>query len=254
MIKHFFFCFTLFFAFAGLHADGLVSSLLLKIEDNLVLDSDLTAKIELTQQKVIQGTRKIQSVYYRQDKSDAFLLVNTAPESEKGNGYLRQGKNFWLYRRNTRTFQHVHRNESISGTDADVDDFEKVKLSEQYDPVVDANGEDVFEETTLGEVEVYQFDLIAKNTEAKYPKKRFWVRKDNALPLKVQSLSLSDGLIETTYYLKYTKIGEKFFVTKSLFLDEFEPGNKTLLVVKNISFAPIEDLIFTKAYLENLSK
>ena len=227
---------------------------MLKMEEGVSLNSDLTAKIELTQQKVIQGTRKIESVYYRQDASDAFLLVNTAPESERGNGYLRQGENFWVYRRNTRTFQHVHRNESISGTDADVDDFEKLKLSELYDPVLDANGEEVFEETTLGNVEVYQFDLIAKTTEAKYPKKRFWVRKDNPLPLKVQSLSLSDGLIETTYYLKYTRIDKNFFITKSLFVDEFEPGNKTLLTVKNISLSPIDDLIFTKAYLENLSK
>ena len=67
-------------AFGHLCAESIVSSLMLKMEEGVSLNSDLTAKIELTQQKVIQGTRKIESVYYRQDASDAFLLVNTAPE------------------------------------------------------------------------------------------------------------------------------------------------------------------------------
>ncbi len=43
------------------------------------------------------------------------LIVMSAPEAEKGNGYLRMGDNLWMYRRNTRTFQHINRDESIGG-------------------------------------------------------------------------------------------------------------------------------------------
>jgi hypothetical protein len=39
-----------------------------------------------------------------------------------------------------------------------------------------------------------------------------------------------------------------------LFVDEFEEGNKSLLELSGISLQPIDNDVFTKAYLENLSK
>lgn len=61
-------------------------------------------------------------------------MVTTAPQSEKGNGYLRTGNNFWMYRQNTRTIQHINRDESINGTDTKAGDFERKKTTELYKP------------------------------------------------------------------------------------------------------------------------
>jgi hypothetical protein len=36
-------------------------------------------------------------IYYERDADGAFLIVMTAPEVEKGNGYLRLGDNMWMY-------------------------------------------------------------------------------------------------------------------------------------------------------------
>jgi hypothetical protein len=177
----------------------------------------------------------------------------TAPEVEKGNGYLKQGDNFWMYKRNTRTFQHINRDESIAGTDAKGEDFENKKLTELYKPALEGGKEKVVE-GKLGDVPVYQFKLVAKVEDVSYPKRTYWVRQDNFLPLKIQSFSKNGTLMETAYLLKYTQIQGKYLMVKGMFIDEFEKGNKSIVELKNITIKPIDPHVFTKAYLENLSK
>jgi hypothetical protein len=41
---------------------------------------------------------------------------------------------------------------------------------------------------------------------------------------------------------------------QQLFIDEFEKGNKTIVEISGIITEKLGDAIFTKAYLENLSK
>lgn len=222
--------------------------LLKKIETMQDMASDIRAKVELTQTKTDQGIKKTQMLYYRRDSDDSFLIVMTAPESEKGNGYLRVGDNFWMYRRNTRTFQHINRDESIGGSDAKADDFEKRKLTELYNPV------GAIAEEMLGVIPVYRFEIKSKVNDVDYPKKIYWVRRDNYLPLKEQSYSLSGTLMQMAYYMNYTVVDGRYVPVKQLFIDEFEKGNKTLVEISGISTARLDSALFTKAYLENLSK
>jgi hypothetical protein len=238
----------------SISAEQKVTTIMNKMDNEMQLEADITAKVVLTQQKITQGVKVIEMIYYRRDSDDSFMILMTAPDAEKGNGYLKSGDNFWMYRRNTRTFQHINRDESIAGSDASADDFEKRKLTELYSPETDKNNKELFTKEMLGKIPVYKFKLQAKVDDVKYPTLVYWVRQDNFLPLKEQSYSLSGSLMETGYYLKYTKIKGKFIMIKGLFLDEFEKGNKTIVEVSEISTKTLDDYIFTKAYLENLSK
>lgn len=231
-----------------------VNDILKELENIMELKSDGTAKVVITQQKAGEGTKKFESIYYRRDSDNSFLIIMTAPEVEKGNGYLKQGDNFWMYRRNTRTFQHINRDESIAGSDSKGQDFEYKKLTEMYKAATDASGNDKLTETKLGEIPVYQFEVTAKIEDVSYPKQVYWVQKDNYLPLKIQSYSLSGTLMQTAYFLKYTQLQGKYMWIKGMFIDEFEKGNKSLVEITNISLQKIGDHTFTKAYLENLSK
>ena len=237
------------------HAERLkIADILKKIEETMEITNDVTAKVMLTQQKVEQGIKIIEMLYYRRDADDSFLIVMTAPEPEKGNGYLRVGDNFWMYRRNTRTFQHINRDESIGGSDAKADDFEKRKLTELYEGARDEKGSDLLSEEKLGNIPVYKFELKAKVHDVDYPKKIYWIKKDDYLPLKEESYSLSGTLMETAYFLKYATVNNKYVPVKHMYIDEFEKGNKTLVEIANISTKVLDDTIFTKAYLETLSK
>ena len=216
-----------------------VNDILKKIEDNMSLATDSRAKVTMTQQKPKQGAKMFDMMFYRRDKDNAFLIVFSAPEAEKGNGYLRIGDNFWMYRRNTRTFQHINRDESIGGSDASGEDFETRKLTELYQPATDSGGKELIRGEKLGSIDVWRFELKAKVNDVSYPYRVMWVRKDNSLLLKEESYSNSKSLMITSYYPKYTTVLGKFIPIKQ---------------ISGIVTDKLDDKIFTKAYLENLSK
>lgn len=235
-------------------AESRVMPILTAIDEIYKMTTDAKANVVMTQAKPDQGTKVIEMIYYRRDSDDSFLIVMAAPENEKGNGYLRVGDNFWMYRKNTRTFQHINRDESIGGSDANSDDFETHKLAELYGPALDVSGKEKFSEEMLGQIPVYKFEVKAKVNDVDYPKKIYWTRRDNNLMLKEESYSLSNTLMQTAYYLKYTVIDGRYVAVKMMFIDEFEKGNKTVVDISNISTQKLDGNIFTKAYLENLSK
>lgn len=241
--------------FSGrLCAESRVIPILKAIDATYKLKKDLKADVLLTQQRAGQGTKIIDMAYFRRDSDDAFLIVMNSPENEKGNGYLRVGDNFWMYRKNTRTFQHVNRDESIAGTDARGDDFETRKLEELYAPAAGPDGAEIFAEETLGKVPVYRFELKAKVSDVDYPRQVYWTRRDNSLLLKQESYSGSGTLMQTAYFLKFTEVEGRYVPVKQLFIDEFEKGNRTIVEISSIVPGKLADSIFTKPYLENLSK
>ncbi len=231
-----------------------IGSILKTMESNYKMTTDASARVTLTQQKTGQGVKNIEVLWYRRDRDNAFLMVMAAPENEKGNGYLRMDDNFWMYRRNTRTFQHINRDESIGGSDAHGEDFESRNLTELYGPALDSSGKEIIKDEALGKIPVYRFEVKAIVNDVDYPKKIYWVRQDNSLMLKEESYSNSGTLMQTAYFLKYTEIDRKFTPVKQIFIDEFEKGNKTVVEISNISTRKLDDAMFTKAYLENLSK
>jgi hypothetical protein len=96
-----------------------------------------------------------------------------------------------------------------------------------YAPEQDSGGG--LREERLGQIDVYRFALRAKVSDVDYPRKTYWVRRDNFLVLKEESYSLNGTLMQTTYFLKYTEIKQRFVPVKQIFIDEFEKGNKTVL-------------------------
>lgn len=230
------------------------AEILKKMDDFQDQRSDITCRADITQQRVGQGIKDLQWIFYRKDKTDSILIVETAPESEKGRGYLRVENNFFLYLPNTRTFQTINRDESIGGSDARAGDFEKRKFSELYRVETNSRGKELIEEVKLGKVSAYMVTLVGIVNDVTYPKQVYWLDKDNFFQYKVQSYSLSGTLMQTAYYPKWTQIEGKFLAVQMIFIDEFDKGNKSIVELSAISLAPLDDSIFTKAYLENLSK
>lgn len=257
MKKNIYIITIIFFSFilpCSVSAKGLITQILHEMEDRNEIGSDLTAEVSFIQEKVKQGVHKTDYLYYRRDSDDSFLMAALSPEREKGNGYIRVDENMWWYRTNTRTFQHISRNDRIGDSDVSAESFEKRKLTELYAPVTDEQGNDMYEEEMLGKIPVYKFEVKAIVKDVSYPRHTYWVRQDNHLLLKQDSYSLSGTLMQTVYFIKYTNIDGKYFPLKYIVVDQFEKGNKTITDVSGISLKKLDDNIFTKAYLENLSK
>jgi hypothetical protein len=241
---------------AGLWASPSVQDIIDYYDTNYQLRSDMTARAHLTTKDPEQGTKVIDSVLYRRDKDDAFLIVLADPETERGNGYLRVGDNMWLYKRATRTFTHIGRDEKIGGSNATAGDIETRKFKELYKPSTDANGKDLLSEETLGgaKIPVYRMEVVAQVNDVKYPRLVMWVTRDKYLELKRESYSLSGTLMETDLFTNYKEVQGRFVPLLQKFTDEVEKGRTTLLEITGISFAGVDDYKFDKSYLESLSK
>jgi len=234
-----------------------VTAIMQKMEAIEFIDSDLIVKMTFTQHKKDQGVQVLESVFYRRDADDSFLMVMAAPEKEKGNGYLRVGDNIWMYRRNSRTFQKMSRYERIAGTDSRASDYEKRKFTALYEPILDTQGQELLTAETLGkaQIPVYRFEVLAKVKDVDFPKTIFWVTQADFLTLKTEDYSVSGTHMATSYTTKYMTLpGGKYLPEKMIFVDEFEKGNKTILDLSQVALQPIDHDVFTKAHLENLSK
>ncbi|RPJ08201.1 MAG: outer membrane lipoprotein-sorting protein [Spirochaetaceae bacterium] len=226
------------------------------VDTTYELRSDMTAQARITTKDPEQGNKIIESILYRRDRDDAFLVVIASPETDRGNGYLRVGDNMWMYKRNTRTFTHIGRDEKIGGSNATAGDFESRKFGELYKPATDAQGRDKITAETLGSgnIPVYKVEVMAKVNDVKYPKLVMWITRDKYLELKRECYSLSGTLMETDFFTSYKEIDGRYVPLLQKFVDEIEKGRTSVLEITGISFSKVDDYKFDKAYLESLSK
>jgi len=246
----------LLLAGAALWAGPSVQQIIDHIDTNYQLHSDMTAQARITTKDPDQGTKVIESVLYRRDRDDAFLIVIAEPETDRGNGYLRVGDNMWLYRRSTRTFTHIGRDEKIGGSNASTGDIEKRKFRELYKPALDASAKEVISEETIGgaKIPVYRFEVTARVNDVKYPKLVMWVTRDKFLELKREAYGLSGTLMETDLFTNYKDVDGRYVPLLQKYVDEVEKGRTSVMEITGLSFARVDDYKFDKAYLESLSK
>ena len=230
-----------------------VMDILKVMDERGSMDSDFKARAKMTQQK---GTsiKTTEATIYRRDRDGAFLIVLTSPAEDAGNGYLRMGNQFWMYRKNTRSFSMVSRDENINGTDVKGGDVERKKLVDMFKPAIDATGKEILSEEKLGAIAVYKFKIVAKVNDVTYPMQILWVRKDNYLPLKIESYSMGGDLMRTDLMLKYQQIGNKYLLVQGIFTDEYTKDRKTVMNMSDIELAPLADYYFTQSYFESKAK
>jgi outer membrane lipoprotein-sorting protein len=240
----------------ALWANPSVSEIIDQVDMHMQLKSDMTADARITTRDPEQGTKVIDSVYYRRDSDDAFLIVIADPESDRGNGYMRVGDNLWMYKRATRTFTHIGRDEKIGGSNASAGDMETRKFKDLYKPAMDASGKEILSEDSLGggKIPVYRVEVTAKVNDVKYPKLVMWVTRDKFLELKRECYSLSGTLMETDLYTSYKNVDGRYVPLLMKFTDEVEKGRVSVLEIRGITFAKVDDYKFDKSYLESLSK
>ncbi len=241
---------------AAARAEPSVQQIIEMVDANQQVRSDVTAQARITTRDPEQGTKVIESVLYRRDRDDAFLIVIADPETDRGNGYLRVGDNMWMYKRSTRTFTHMGRDEKIGGSNTSAGDIETRKFRELYKPALDSSGRESLSAETIGgaKIAVYRLEVVAKVNDVKYPRLVMWVTRDKYLELKRESYSLSGTLMETDLFTSYKDVDGRYIPLLQKFTDEIEKGRTSVMEISGVSFAKVDDYKFDKAYLESLSK
>lgn len=208
--------------------------------------TDFSAVYTIVSEKPGEEKSVTQARLFRRDTDDQFVLIILQPQVQRGQGYLRVDENVWFYDPESRKFEKSTLRDNVQDSDAQNSDFNRNSLAEDYD-VVSAG------EATLGKYEVYVLDLEAVNDDVSYEKMRIWVRKDIAIILKEENYSVSDRLMRTVVYPRYTKVGDRVLPSNALIVDELNEGERTQFSLQDATIAEIPDYVFTKSYLERVN-
>jgi outer membrane lipoprotein-sorting protein len=215
------------------------------------VDQNIIARNRISEaEMIIRGRhvdRTVRSISWIKGTETAFTEY-LAPPRERGTKMLKQKDNLWTYfPRTDRTVSIAGHllNQSIMGSDLSYSDLmEDPKLQNIY------NAKIVGEETLLDR-RCWILDLVAKEKEVSYYKRKIWVDKERFIVLKENRYALSGRLIKTTEVKKIEKIDGRWVPVKIIFKDQLKSGEGTEFNLISIKFNDeIPDYVFTKANLK----
>ncbi len=231
-----------------------VDALLEQIDKRQQNVGDYKALAYIEQKERGRNDLLYQSVFYRRDADDKFMILFLKPKSEAGKGYLRLDKNLFMYDPSVGKWERRTERERIMGTDSNRGDFDESRLKVEYQPSFVADEK-------LGSRAVHHLKLEAKKgVDVAYPTLHMWVDAKSKNVLKRQDFALSGRLMRTTYYPKWKKVfSEKkgapvFYPAEIRIFDEVEKGNRTTVAITKIDLNPLDANIFTKAWMESKSR
>lgn len=237
------------FAAEPRESDPKAVAVITKMEEKLNLEgTDVTSTFTILQRKEGEADRILKIRVFRRDAAGKFTLIFQYPQSEKGKGYYRSGDDLYLYLPATREFVFRNRKDDVGSTDVRTDLFGRLNILKQYR--VSSAGSQL--------ISKFDCDIIELNAitlDVSFPLQRWYVRKSDGLPVKVENFSVSKTLLRTFYYIDYQKVkADKFLFTKLMAVNNLENNQRTFLTNEAVSSTAIPDYTFSKAYLEEQSR
>jgi outer membrane lipoprotein-sorting protein len=210
-------------------------------------NQDFSAVYTIVSQKPGEKDSVSSVQLFRRDKKEQFTMIVLLPEVNKGQGYLREEDNVWFYDPTSRKFSFSSIKENIQDSEARNSDLTLRGFAVDYESAGVKEG-------TIGSIPVWVIDLKAKTDDVSYERLVLHVAKSQTVLLKEEAYSVSGRLMRTTVYGKYVKLGGKQLPSQIIILDELNPGERSQLTMTQQSVSAIPDRVFTKAYLEQVSK
>jgi len=208
---------------------------------------DFSAVFTIVTQKPGEKDSVTQARVFRRDVKKQFLILILLPEVNKGQGYLREDDNVWFYDPTSRKFSHSSVKENLQNTKAKNSDFTLSSFAEDYTVTSMTEG-------AVGKFPVWVLDLKANTNEVAYDRVVLYIRKDPTMLLKREDYSVNGRLMRTTAYPKYVELEGKLLPAQILILDEINKGEKSQITMTEQSVTPLPDKVFTKAFLEQVSR
>jgi hypothetical protein len=195
-----------------------------------------------------------EALFFRRSADQRFMFLFTKPKASQGQGYLRIDKNLWFYDPSVGKWERRTERERIGGTNSRRSDFDESRLAQEYDP-------EFVGEEKLGAYTAVVMKLNGKpGIDLAFPVIKLWVDKDTNNVLKRQEFALSGKLLRTAFYPRWKKVysesrkADIWYPQEIRMFDEVEKANQTLVLIKSVDLKPLEQNMFTKAWLESKSR
>lgn len=215
---------------------------------------DFSADYTIVQDKPGQDRHITIAAVFRRDSKDTYVIVIKEPSINKGQGYLKQGKKLWFFDPESKRFNSTSSSDRFQNSNARNSDFTQSTLAQDYNVV---SGEEV----KLGRFDCWLLTMEANNDEVSYSRMKLWISKDG-LVRKSEDYSLSGQLLRTSVIPEYYQIDGYFIPKKLLFVDALRGANvngkfrneRTQITITQPSFSVLPDSVFSKSFLENVTR
>ena len=218
-------------------------------------NNDFSAEYTITQQRPGQGSSVTKAYMFRRDREDKYLILIQEPAVDRGKGYLKQADVLWLYDPVDRRFNSTSARDRFQNSNARNSDFTSSTLAQDYRIVAESREQ-------LGAFSTRVYEMEAIHDGVTFPKMRLWVDEDN-LVRKFEDYSLSGQLMRTTAIPSYRHLGSDHYVPVQIVIEDALAGRtidgvfrreRTVISVEKPSLRTLPDAVFTRQYLERVSR
>jgi outer membrane lipoprotein-sorting protein len=230
-------------------------ALLARVDQSVTfIGQDLSAEYTIVKRDPGGAVSTTVATMFRRDATGQFLVLILQPAIDKGKGYLKTDDSLWLYDPVDRAFTFTSAKERFQNSSFRNSDFSRSNFAKDYRPTAGKR-------EMLGRFDCTVLDLEATNDTVSFPRIRLWVTDDN-LVRKREDYSLSGQLMRTSAIPSYQKVGTKWVASGLVILDHLKArtiGGKieyerTTVTISKPSLSSLPDSVYTKEYLERVSR
>lgn len=206
-------------------------------------------KIEYNGKMTIKKSDKIRvkTMHVLAEGEDKSLIEFTNSE-DKGTKYLKLTGELWIYFPDaegiTKISGHMLR-ESMMGSDFSYEDvMENEELIKKY--TVNVVGSE-----KVNDRDCYVLELVAKDKNITYAKRKQWIDKEKFVVMKMQLFALSGKLLKEAVMDNVKKYDNRYFPTKMIMMNKLVKNSSTTFEMMDINFGVnILEGTFSKRNLE----
>jgi outer membrane lipoprotein-sorting protein len=177
-----------------------------------------------------------EKLYEVSQKGTDKTYVEFLSPREKGRHLLMLGDDMWVFLPDTSRPVRITPLERLSG-DASNGDVARTNYAVDYTPVFLRNEK-------LGEVDCRVLELTAKRKGATYQRILYWLRAEDARPVRAEFYLTSGKHIKSATFDDYAQIGGKMLLRRFTLYDEIRHNSHSLLEYSATSARDLPDKLF----------
>jgi outer membrane lipoprotein-sorting protein len=217
-------------------------------------EHDFSAEYHIIQDVPGEGRSKTVAALFRRDRNTIYTIIILEPERDRGQGYLKQGDTLWMYDPDSGRFNTTSSRERFQNSNARNSDFTQSTLAKDYEILS-------IESVRLGRFDAYLYELESDKKGVTYPYMKAWITDDGRI-LKTEDYSRSRQLLRITAVPDYQPLGTKQIPEKVYIIDMLEGAyidgefvnERTIITIKRPSFESVPSSVFSKTFLERMSR
>jgi outer membrane lipoprotein-sorting protein len=216
-----------------------------KIDENMVSNSVISLSKMIIYKQGRTDVKEMKS--WGIGKKKGFVEFYS-PARDKGTKYLRIEDELWMYlpsvEKVVKISGHLLR-QSMMGSDFSYEDMlNRLTLKEDYSAEI--IGEEEFNGTPC-----YKLELTAKHKEVTYYRRIILVEKERFIAVKSELYAKTGKLLKSSHVEKIEKIGDRYYPTHIVMIDELRKNSRTEVVMSEVEFdVNIPESVFTRRNLE----